>query len=227
MAAYTTELPVRVDLDASHGEVASRWATTGSWWSGVERVAIVEEVRRARDGDDLAPWEAPSQIDGLVAEDQLLPTAVVDAIWRITNHPGTLTAEWHASILGQGVNPQAYVELVGVVAQANAVDRFADALNVTRVGLPEASPDQPARSNDNSAEVTSHWVPTAQVKGPNVVKALSAVPFEVDSMSLLSATQYVPMGTLLSDLVSDQNSLTRMQIELIAARTSKLNECFY
>ena len=227
MAAYATELPIRPDLDASHSEIAARWAATGSWWSGMERIAIVGEVRRARDSEVLPPWESPSQVDGLVAENHLLPTAAVDAIWRITNHPGTLTTEWHASIMSRGISPEAYVELVGVVAQANAVDRFADALNLARVDLPEPSSVEPLRLADSSTAVTSHWVPTAQVKGPNVVKALSAVPFEVDSMSLLSSAQYVQLGDLLGDLVSDQNSLTRMQVEVIAGRTSKLNECFY
>lgn len=227
MAAYATELPIRPDLDASHAEVARRWATSGAWWSGAERLAMVEEVRRARDGDQLAPWVSPSQIDGLIAEDHVLPSAAVDAIWRLTNHPGTLTAEWHASILSQGVNPEAYVELVGVVSQVNAVDRFADALNLTRVDLPEPSFDEPPQLTNDSATVTSHWVPTVPIKGPNVVKALSAVPFEGDSMNLLLEAQYVKMGSLLGDLVSDQNSLTRMQVEVLAARTSKLNECFY
>ena len=51
MVAYSTELPIRPDLDQAHAEVASRWSTTGSWWSGVERLAIVEEVRHARDSE--------------------------------------------------------------------------------------------------------------------------------------------------------------------------------
>ena len=27
MAAYTTELPIRADLDEAHAEIAARWAT--------------------------------------------------------------------------------------------------------------------------------------------------------------------------------------------------------
>ncbi len=227
MAAYSTELPIRVDLDEAHTEIAARWAATGSWWSGLERLAIVEEVRRARDSAEIAPWESPSEIAGLVSDGHVLPEAAIDAIWRVTNHPGTLTAEWHASILGRGVHAEAYVELVAVVAQANAVDRFADALNLDRVELPEPSVSEPAKTSGVSLQVTSHWVPTAKIKGPNVLKALSAVPFENESLSLLSSVQYVRLGDLLSDLVSNQNSLSRLQVELIAARTSKLNECFY
>tara|TARA_Y100000768_G_scaffold384003_1_gene367208 strand:+ start:1730 stop:2428 length:699 start_codon:yes stop_codon:yes gene_type:complete len=227
MAAYSTELPIRPDLDQAHAEVASRWAKTGSWWSGVERLAIVEEVRHARDSAEIAPWESASEIEGIVSSDQILPDAAIDAIWRITNHPGTLTAEWHASILGRGIHPEAYVEMVGVVAQANAVDRFADALDLDRVELPLPSSSEPDQTSDVSLQVTSHWVPTAQIKGPNVLKALSAVPFENETLSILSSAQYVRLGDLLSDLVSNQNSLSRLQVEVIAARTSKLNECFY
>ena len=227
MVAYSTELPIRPDLDQAHAEVASRWSTTGSWWSGVERLAIVEEVRHARDSDDIAPWESPTAIAGLISDDHPLPDAAIDAIWRITNHPGTLTAEWHASILGRGIHPEAYVEMVGVVAQANAVDRFADALDLDRVELPIPSTSEPDQTGDASLEVTSHWVPTAKIKAPNVLKALSAVPFENETLSILSSAQYVRLGDLLSDLVSKQNSLSRLQVEVIAARTSKLNECFY
>jgi len=227
MPAYSTELPIRPDLDQAHAEVASRWAVTGSWWSGVERLAIVEEVRHARDSAGIAPWESPSEIEGTTATGHILPDAAIDAIWRITNHPGTLTAEWHASILGRGIHPEAYVEMVGVVAQANAVDRFADALDLDRVELPLPSSSEPNRTSDVSLQVTSHWVPTAQIKGPNVLKALSAVPFENETLSILSSAQYVRLGDLLSDLVSNQNSLSRLQVEVIAARTSKLNECFY
>ena len=117
--------------------------------------------------------------------------------------------------------------MVGVVAQANAVDRFADALDLDRVELPLPSSSEPDQTSDVSLQVTSHWVPTAQIKGPNVLKALSAVPFENETLSILSSAQYVRFGDLLSELVSTQNSLSRLQVEVIAARTSKLNECFY
>ena len=116
---------------------------------------------------------------------------------------------------------------MAVVAQANAIDRFADALNLDRVELPTPSASEPPKISEAALQVTSHWVPTAKIKGPNVLKALSAVPFENESLSLLSSAQYVHFGDLLSDLVSKQNSLTRMQVEVLAARTSKLNECFY
>jgi alkylhydroperoxidase family enzyme len=82
-------------------------------------------------------------VDGLIFDGYPLPDAVVDVVWRLTNHPGTLTSEWHDSILGRGVEALAYVEVVSIVAQVNCVDRFADALELDRVSMPEAEPGEP------------------------------------------------------------------------------------
>ena len=62
--------------------------------------------------------------------------------------------------MGQGLNPEAYAELVGVVAQANAVDRFADALNLERVSLPEPSHLEPAK-------VSGPFCPSELALGPH------------------------------------------------------------
>ena len=228
---YDSELPIRDDLGAAHGEIAARWSRPGTWWTGEQRAEIVRQVRAARDhrtddGGVLPPWVQPSSIDGLVDADGPLPTAAVDAVWRITNHPGTLTEDWYQSIIDRGVDPLSYVELVGLVAQSNCVDRFADALELPRIELDEPADGPPGREGAPAA-VKYHWVPTADIKMPNVIKALSAVPAENEALFILSDAQYVPMERVRGDVVSDRNSLTRPQIEVLAARTSKLNECFY
>lgn len=188
---------------------------------------MVTEVRRARDADTLAPWESPSAVDGLIPDDHPLPDPVVDVVWRLTNHPGTLTSEWHASILGRGVEALAYVEVVSIVAQVNCIDRFADALELDRVPMPEAQPGEPDGQAPAGAEVRLHWVPTVDIGGPNVWRALSGVPSELKARSRLSTPHYLEGRAVFGDLVSDRFSLQRVQMELIAARTSKLNECFY
>ncbi|HCV99821.1 MAG TPA: hypothetical protein DGK99_00275 [Acidimicrobiaceae bacterium] len=224
---YTTELPIRDELDAAHGEAMAEWSSAGTWWTGAQRLAMVAEVRRARDADTLAPWESPSAVDGLIPDGHPLPDAVVDLVWRLTNHPGTLTPEWHASILGRGVEALAYVEVVSIVAQVNCVDRFADALELDRVPVPEAQPGEPDGQVPADAEVRLHWVPTVDIGGPNVWLALSGVPSELEARSRLSTPHYLEGRAVFGDVVSDRFSLQRVQMELVAARTSKLNECFY
>lgn len=230
MNVYETTLPIREDLADAHRTVVDRWAHPGTWWTAVERLAIVEEVRSARDADNAPPpWVAASDVAGLVADDHILPAVAVDAIWRLTNHPGTLTAEWYESIVsdtGVGITATRYTELVGVVAQANCIDRFADGLSLTRVALPDPIDGEPTMVVPDGAAGRDHWVPTVDIEAPQVIRALSGVPEENIAMFLLSDAQYIPIE-LMGELTADRNSLTRMQVELVAARTSKLNECFY
>ncbi len=227
MSAYDTELPIRADLDAAHVAAMADWSGPGTWWAGEQRLAVVAEVRRARDVEPLPPWQEPSTVDLLVPDDHPLPGPVVDVVWRLTNHPGTLTGDWHASILARGVEPLAYVELVSIVAQANCVDRFADGLGLERMPIPEPGPGMPSGAVPDGVEVRHHWVPTADLSGPNVWLALSGVPDELAARSRLSTPHYLEGPAVFGDVVSDRFSLQRVQMELIAGRTSKLNECFY
>lgn len=113
-----------------------------------------------------------------------------------------------------------------MVAQANCMDRFADGLSLARVAPPEPIDGQPTRLVPDRAKRRDHWVPTVDLDSPQVIRALSGVPEENAAVILLSDAQYMPVAAM-ADVAADRNSLTRMQVELVAARTSKLNECFY
>ncbi|WP_428120522.1 hypothetical protein [Candidatus Poriferisodalis sp.] len=153
-------------------------------------------------------------------------------IWRLTNHSGTLTAEWCEMVIdGFGeasgaITPGQYTELVALVAQANCIDRFAEGLSLDRPAPGEPISGEPNRTVPGNAAMRDHWVPTVPSDYPAVVQALSGVPAENAAMLLLSDAQYLPVDEMF-DLTSDRNALSRMQVELVAARTSVLNECFY
>lgn len=223
----TASVSVREDLIHAHFETVQSWAAPGNWWSGPERLAIVNEVRRARNADELPPWVRPTTVDGLIPDGVPLPAAAIDAIWRLSNHPGSLTAEWYNETIERGLSPEQYVELVGVVATANCLQVFASAIGVEPVPLPAPSEGEPDRALIPEAVPSTHWVPTVPMGGANVGKALSAVPVAVDAWLRLSDAQYVPRDALLGDLHYSRGALDRMQVELLAARTSLLNECFY
>jgi len=235
---YDTTLPLRAEILASHRAAAEHWSSPGTWWTASERVAVVNEVRAAWDAAPLPPWTAPSTVDGLVSEDHPLPAAAVDMIWRLTNHLTTLTHDWYRSYVPALLTPQHYVELVGVVAQVTLVDRFADGLGIERISLPDPQPGEPSREQPAGAEATTHWVPTAPIVDgswnpataadvPNVRKALSLVAAERIMQWVLIDAHYVPGGALAGDLATGHWSLERSQIELLGARTSAVNECFY
>ncbi len=233
MDIYETELPIRDDLRAAQEATVLGWSRPGTWWTGEQRLAIVTEVRRARDADEIPPpWVRASEVERPDLHAHALPAAAVDAIWRLTNHPGTLTADWYNKVVdgfgdhSAALTPLEYTELVALVAQANCIDRFADGLSLDRPTLPQPVEGEPSRSAPDGVASRDHWVPTVESDVREVVKALSGVPAEHAASFQLAAAHYLPVSQLY-DLTADRNALTRMQVELVAARTSKLNECFY
>ena len=232
-------VPIRRQILDSQAAALVHWAQPGAWWSAAERLAIVREVRSARDAEALPPWVAPSTVDGLIDEDHPLPHGAIDAIWRLTNHIGTVTRTWYEALVPERLSAEQYVELVGLVGQVNLVDRFADALGLDRPNLPPPQAGEPTRKVPEGAGVDVHWVPTAplvdeswlpadkNIGVPNVRKALSLVPGERIMQWTLIDSHYVAGGALADDFKDDHWSLNRPQIELIGARTSTLNECFY
>ena len=235
---YETELPIRDPVLKAHAALLEHWASPGTWWSATERLAIVNEVRTAWDADKLSPWVRPSTVDGLVADDHVLPAAVVDIIWRITNHVSTLTRDWYDSFVPDQVSAEQYVEVLSLVSMANMVDRFADSLSMDRLALPEPRAGEPSRYRPDGVEIARHWVPTAPLEdthwspdmpmeAPNVRRTLNLVPAEAAVLWVLIDAHYIA-GGILSELDSGRNwSIERPHFELLATRTSALNECFY
>ncbi|MEZ5279638.1 MAG: hypothetical protein R2770_04125 [Acidimicrobiales bacterium] len=217
----------RSDLVEAHETAAGLIAASGPWWSGVQRLAMLAEVRRARAHSDLPPWQAPSSAEGLAGSDDTLPPAAVDAIWRISNHPGTLTRAWYDAIVAGLPSPEHYVELVAVTAAVNSLDRFAEIMDLELLAPGQADQRPPSHDRVEGAEVTSHWVPTVPIRGANVQKALSGVAGGRDLWAVLTRAQYVPPEALMGDLEWNRGTLDRRQIELIAAMTSIKNDCFY
>lgn len=218
---------IRVDLEQAHRETVRSWAAPGNHWTGAERLAMVALARSAREADELPPWISPTTVDGLVGDDEILPGAAIDAVWRLATHPGTLTESWYRDIIGRGLSPERYVELVAVVATAVCVDVFSAAIGVDPIRLPDPAEGRPDGRVIAGAAVTGHWVPTVAGRGANVGRALTAVPVAVEAWLRLSDVQYVPPEALIKDLTWSRGALDRMQVELLAARTSLLNECFY
>jgi hypothetical protein len=118
-----------------------------------------------------------------------------------------------------------YVELVSVAVCVTAIDAFAEAMGVAVAPLPEPKPGAPSRVRPDGMGEGVAWVPmTEPWVGPNVARALSLVPGGQHSFMSLTAAMYA-FGDF-AELVWER-PLTRPQIELVAARVSSVNECFY
>ena len=64
-------------------------------------------------------------------------------------------------------------------------------------------------------------------RSANVLRALSLVPDALKDWLALSSAQYLAVEEMGNMVRHEDRSINRLQMELIAARVSAINECFY
>ncbi len=184
-------------------------ASPGTWWTGAERVAIAAVARAAREHQRQPPVE--------------LPTPAIEAAKRLSAEPH-IDADWVNQLTAGGLMVEAYVELLGIVARLNAVDSFMFGIATDAPQpLPNPIAGDPSHRRVDAAAPNGGLVPTVgKASAPN---ALSAVQAETDAMLDLHGVLYLSIEEM-GDLEITK-SLTRAQMEFVAARTSLLNDCFF
>lgn len=234
---------VREDIRSAHRELWSRLRAPGTWWTGAARVAIAAESREAVGCTLCRERKAAlsaGAVQGQHATAGRLPASVVDVIHRIRIDAGRLDRTWFDAVLAAGLAQPAYVELVGIVTMVAGIDYFARALGIPAFPLPEPLPGEPSRHAPAGARASGGWLPMiapedatgpeADLYGdagfvPNIMRALSLVPDEVRMLRRLSDVHYLPIPSIPDPTA--RRALDRMQMELVAARVSALNQCFY
>jgi hypothetical protein len=220
---------IRPDLAAAREAAWLHVTSPGASWTGVERAAIAGVALAALDDSDpLPPWVSPSAAGRSLPGDEVLPAVVVDAVYRIARHASSLTAAWYEAQLEAGIDPFAYVEMVGVVVAVAAVDGFSRASGIDRPSLPDPVDGKAHGDHPLVEPATLNWVPVAAPadRVAAVVQGLSAAPAEWDNVVQLAAAQYIPVDEM-GELAWSRGTLSRGELELVAARLSAQRECFY
>lgn len=203
-----TDVEVRTDIRRLFRREWDRLALPGTWWNGRERVDIARAARRARFGGD----DAPSS----------LPSVAIAAAETTSARPASIRRGWVDSTADDLRYPR-YVELVGITSRLAAVDTFHIGLGVGLEPLPDPEPGDPSHVEEPSARPGAAWVP--MVGGASITQALSLVDAESVAQEDLHGPLYLTYeGMAEYDYVG---GLSRAQMELVAARTSAINECFY
>jgi len=217
---------MRDDLSDAHDAVWRHVCEPGSWWTGPERRAAATVVLDAfTDPDPSPPWVPASST---ITVDGLAP-AVVDALHRMTAHASTLTRAWYDALTASAMTEPAYVELCGIVASVSAVASLARSVGATLPVLPRAIDGQPTSQVPELDRSSRNWVPVAApaaTRAP-VVEALSAAPGEFALLwDHLAPAQYMADHQMI-DLAWTRGTLSRPQMELVAARVAVLRQCFF
>jgi hypothetical protein len=235
--------PVRADIIAQLERVLQHLATPGSWYSGAERLAIAKAAREARDcrlcqarKDALSPLSVQGEHD----HDGDVPDIVIEAVHRIVTDQDRLGESWFQGLMGRGLTPGRYVEIVGVMAHTVSIDTFARAMGLAPLPLPEPVAGGPSGYVPACVTPGPGWVATIAkdnasgpeadiydgMMGANIQRALTLVPVEKRSWSSLAGVQYLPQAWM-RDFSKEYRAINHAQIEFLAARVSALNRCIY
>ena len=237
--------PVRVRGDVVAAQQNAWWGIgqAGTWWTGVQRVAIAAEVRNAPNcklcrarKQALSPFAIDGEHDSIAD----LPAAAIEVIHRVITDPGRLTRSWFDSVLDQGLSDAEYVEVAIVSGLTVAVDTFARAIGSLPWKLPEAVDGEPTRIRPEGLADEGAYVPTipsggagpaeADLYNPfgaNIYRSISLVPDQARLFYAILRAQYLPSLDVANPESNGGRSISRPQIELIAARVSALNGCFF
>ncbi|MCY3885657.1 MAG: alkylhydroperoxidase-related (seleno)protein [Gammaproteobacteria bacterium] len=226
-----SQLPIREDLRTAHETVWRKIATTGSYWSGENRVAFIREARSALTCKLCASRKisiSPNVVDGEHDSATSLDPMVIDLIHRIRTDPGRYTKTVFDRFVST-YSIQEYIELVSVVASSVVVDTMHCALGLTPPDPSDPDTQKPNGYEPAKIEDGGAWVPLARHdqsrsdlgfrRVPNILRAMGAVPSAVSLFFSCFKNHYSMMGVPLD--------LRQSQTEFIAARVSALNQCFY
>ncbi len=235
--------PVRDDFAASHNTFWRRLAAPGTWLTGAQRVAVAKEVRQSMQCSFCRQRKealSPYAIDG--AHDCVtdLSAVMVEVIHCITTDPQRLTKTWFDDIVQQGLSEEEYVEILGTLGSVFQIDEFCRGISVPRHALPEPQRGEPSRYRPQKAGPDGAWVSMLPRDGNvdaeadlwtgyagNVIRALSLVPDETRVFQALVKPHYLDPAVIWNVTEAPHGTLSRIHIEVVAARVSAFNNCFY
>jgi hypothetical protein len=207
----------RIDdrLAATIDRTWSHIASPGSFFSGAERIEIAALARARRHGH-----ERPATT---------LSAALVETAETFADEAHTITAQWVDARAEARISGFAYVELLSVTCFAIVADTFEFGIGACGIGdglrvLPDPEPGHPTGAVDAQATVDGGWVPTVGPAFPPT--GFSAIPAEHRFMHTLHRELYISVPKMF-DLDLARDGLARDQMELVAARTSLVNDCFF
>jgi hypothetical protein len=240
MTLYSdAEHPIAAETQALHESELLSFARPGTWGTAKQRTAIAAHARSAR----CEAGVQESVGDEALADSDSLPDAAIRLARSVALGGVGIDQDYCDQTQIEGVTEGAYVEIVGLVARLAHLDVFARGIGLPSRKLADPVDDQ-APSQQRPATATKEGFFTASVPNPpeggdvarslfgdhpvpNILRSLSLVPSEAERLINVLNEEYFSMDTMMDLSYSSHDALTRPQLELVAARVSALNQCFY
>jgi len=195
----------------------------GRWWTAPQRLAIASIAREAQ---PRPLWDRIPPLETIPADDGDPLSPFVSALIEVVAVDTASINREMVDLISERIGDAAYAELSAIVAQVAAIDQLCHSLGTDLAPFPAASSGQPSRERpDGMGDVGGHIHMSLHHEGANVARSLSLAAEDHDRWRGLVLSMYSRDAFL--EMVWTDRALTRPQVELLAARTSALNQCFY
>ena len=223
---------VPAKVNESHGIAVDQFGQAGTWLTADIRTAVWAEARSATDcslcrarKQALSPYALKGEHDTCTD----LPNNMIEVVHRIKNDSGRLTKRWFDEQIATGLSREAYIETLSLVATSIILDSYSTAMGLPDYVIPTPQPGEPSMVLNPEVEDEGAWLPITRVEQQVEDHGLPNVPNIARAMGLVPSAMMHFFGTMRAHyaLAGDDFGIGRSQIELIAARVSSHNECFY
>ncbi len=236
---FDTILPIPASTESLHEDELLSFARPGTWGTATQRTAIAAHARKVRCEAGIQESIGDEALADLVE----LPEPARRVARAVALGGIEIDRKFCEQAQADGVTEGAYVEIVGLVARISHLDVFARGIGVPsrKLGDPvedkEPSMERPSVAKKEGFYTAS--VPSAPEGGElavllygsepagNIERTLSLVPDEARRLNTLIDQEYFSGDTMFNLTYSSQKGISRPQLELVAAKVSELNQCFY
>ena len=242
-ALHAASLAPRADLVGALDIAWRRLAEPGEWLTGAERIAVAECARQAWSCEAcdvrkaaLSPYgPAPDH----AGTDGIDP-AWIDVIHFIIRDSGRMTRRVYDEALAAGMKEDEFVEVAAVAILTQTIDAFAFGIGLPQMALPAPIEGAPPRERMEKATPGPGWVPTIAPEDASpdfadffdndyhffIRRALTLVPRQARQYWDLTRELYLE-DPRVHELEGLERSISRSQMEFLAARASALLGCYY
>ncbi|EAQ64170.1 hypothetical protein MED121_01020 [Marinomonas sp. MED121] len=238
---------IRSDIIDAHAYFLTKLKMPGTWWNAKQRIVIAQAARNAESCEFCSKRATALSIHSVTgshlgieqAQEVNLHPVILDLVHRIIRDVGRITQTDIDKVEQAGLDIGHFVEAFGIAVCIKSMDTANRGFGIPKHSLDiEPEDGKPTKLVPVDVTLSEAFVPMINKDQPaspnddlwdaqpgNVSRALSYVPEMLRESRILTAAHFIPLKSLMN--FKEGRTLTRVQLEYVAARVGILNECFY
>ena len=226
-----SKFPIRDELQKVHAAQHQALLRNGDWLSSEERNWIIQFFRKTLGYNGPTPT--------LLTRSSAQKKAIIAIVGTLVAGGKFIEKSLFIDALEVGISEEEYAEIVSLVSRLINFYYFGLAVGIPFEPYPVYKSKEAEKSKLKELKNEGAWLRTLpfdtdegrlvykNLQAPFIFRAVSQAPKEAISIIELANVQYLPAMQMQNLNFAYSDKFPRPFIELVAGRTSSINECFY